>query len=104
VYERRASRRRCEISEAAGVIAAVAADQVNPSAILVGDDASAVHFLLVDLARSVKRLADERGGHVSVLRDHRLALGLRPEYQRVPIRKRPAGAAGNFNSLLQRQT
>jgi len=57
-------------SKALGVIDSGAAQQPNPIAILVGEDAPAVDFLLEDPAGTVEGLADERGDHREVVRDH----------------------------------
>jgi hypothetical protein len=65
-----------QIIEAASVVAPVPAQETDAVAGLVGEDAPAVHFLLVDPAVAVERLADERGGHGGVLGNHDLGLYL----------------------------
>jgi hypothetical protein len=58
---------RRNVVKAAGVVAAVPADQVDAAAVLVRQDAPAIDLLLVDPAVAVEGRADERGGHRRVL-------------------------------------
>ena len=61
---------RRDVTEAASVIDAGAADETNRVAILVRDDSPAIDLLLIDLARAVERLSDERRGHRRVPENH----------------------------------
>ena len=52
------------------MLSAVPTDEAHALPVLVGEHPPTVHLLLEDPAGAVEGLADERGGHGDVLRNH----------------------------------
>jgi hypothetical protein len=62
--------RRGDVGEAPRVVAAVATHQANTRAVLVGEDAPLIDFLLENPAVTMEGLADQRWSHGRVSRKH----------------------------------
>jgi hypothetical protein len=68
--------RGCQVGEPARVVPPVPAYQADAVTVLIGQHPPAVDFFLVHSVVAVERLADERGGHGRVPRNHEPSFNL----------------------------
>src|SRR5262249_7027344 len=74
--------RRCNVAKASRVVAAIAADQADAVAVLVGEHPPAINLLFIDPAVAMEGLAHLRRGHRRVVGQHRESILLGSQVNR----------------------